>query len=92
MATDHAEIAVFGGGCLTDAKAFIKTLNASDPGGRPVVTEVKPLGAFYEAEAYYRDYFKNNRREPYCQVIIEPKVRRLEKDFAELLITHGMSS
>lgn len=72
-----------------DAEAFIKKLTASDPNGRPVVTEVKPLHAFYEAEDYHRNYFKNNATQPYCQVIIEPKVRKLEKEFANLLKTHG---
>jgi peptide-methionine (S)-S-oxide reductase len=73
------------------AEAFIKKLNESDPGGRPVVTEIKPLGApespekFYDAENYHRDYFANNRSQGYCQVIIEPKVEKLQKEFAELL-------
>jgi peptide-methionine (S)-S-oxide reductase len=67
------------------AEAFIKKLNDSDPGGRPVVTEVKPLDKFYEAESYHRDYFAKNPNQPYCQVIIEPKVEKLQKEFAELL-------
>ncbi len=69
-------------------EAFIKKLNESDPKGKPVVTEVKPLDIFYDAESYHRDYFKNNARQPYCQVIIEPKVQKLQKQFAELLKTH----
>ncbi len=73
----------------TAAEAFIKKLNASDPNGKPVVTEVKPLHEFYEAEEYHRNYYKNNPGQPYCQVIIEPKVQKLEKQFAELLKTHG---
>jgi peptide-methionine (S)-S-oxide reductase len=71
------------------AIAFIKKLNDADPGGRPVVTEVKPLEKFYEAEDYHKNYFKNNPTQPYCQVIIEPKVQKLEKEFAELLRSHG---
>jgi peptide-methionine (S)-S-oxide reductase len=68
-----------------DAEAFIKKLIASDPGGHPVVTELKPLEAFYAAEDYHRDYFAKNPGQPYCQVIIEPKVEKLQKEFAELL-------
>ncbi len=64
---------------------FIKKLEASDPGGKKVVTEVVPLGTFYEAEDYHRDYFKNHRGAPYCEVIIEPKVEKLQKEFADLL-------
>ena len=73
----------------SDAEAFIKQLTESDPGGKPIVTEVKPLDKFYEAEDYHHEYFKNNPAQPYCQVIIEPKVQKLEKQFAELLKTHG---
>ena len=72
-----------------DAEAFIKKLHDSDPGGKPVVTEVKPLEAFYPAEDYHRNYFKNNPNQPYCQLIIEPKVEKLQKEFAALLETHG---
>jgi len=69
------------------ALAFIAKLHDSDPGGRPVVTEVTPLSLdkFYPAEDYHRDYFANNPRQPYCQVIIEPKVEKLQKQFAALL-------
>lgn len=67
------------------ATAFIKKLADSDPGGKPVVTEVKPLEKFYEAESYHQDYFAKNQNQPYCQLIIEPKVEKLQKEFAELL-------
>jgi peptide-methionine (S)-S-oxide reductase len=55
------------------------------------VTEVRPLDNFYEAEAYHKDYFKNNPSQAYCQIVIEPKVKKLEKQFAELLKTQGKS-
>jgi peptide-methionine (S)-S-oxide reductase len=69
------------------ALAFVAKLNASDPGGKPVVTEVTPLSLdkFYPAEDYHRNYFANNPNQPYCQLIIEPKVEKLQKQFAELL-------
>jgi peptide-methionine (S)-S-oxide reductase len=76
---------------LTDEKqkkeinAFIKKLNASDPKGKPVVTEVKPLEKFYEAELYHRSYYASNPDQPYCQIIIEPKVQKLQKEFVKLL-------
>ena len=41
------------------AEEFIKNLNESDPTGKPVVTELKALDAFYEAEEYHRQYFLN---------------------------------
>ena len=71
------------------AEVFIAKLNASDPDGRPVVTEVKPLEVFYEAEDYHHNYFERNKDKPYCELIIEPKVEKLQKEFAELLKTHS---
>ena len=68
-----------------EAGKFIKTLNASDPKGKPVVTEVKPLEKFYEAERYHKNYFADNRDMPYCQIVIEPKVIKLQEKFAQLL-------
>ena len=71
------------------AEAFIKKLHDSDPGGKPVVTEITPLDKFYPAEDYHRDYFRNNPNQPYCQLIIEPKVEKLQKEFGEPLKTHS---
>jgi peptide-methionine (S)-S-oxide reductase len=67
------------------AEAFIEELNGSDPRGNPIVTEVSPLNAFYEAEDYHREYFRNNGAEPYCQYVIAPKLSKLHKNFSELL-------
>ena len=50
---------------------------------------MKPLDAFYPAEDEHREYFKKNPDQPYCQVVIEPKVQKLQKEFADLLKTHG---
>ena len=68
-----------------EAEKFIADLTATDPNGRPIVTEVMPLGEFYDAEDYHRQYFKNHPEKGYCQVIIEPKVEKLQKQFANLL-------
>ena len=69
-----------------EATKFIKDLGASDPGGKPVVTDVvKWDGAFYDAEEYHREYYKRNLDAGYCQMIIEPKVEKLQKQFADLL-------
>ncbi len=74
-----------------EAEKFIADLQASDPGGKPIVTEITPLSldVFYPAEDYHRNYFKNNRGAPYCQIIIEPKVEKLQEKFSELLKTHS---
>jgi len=67
------------------AEAFIKQLSASDPTGRPIVTEVRPLTKFYEAENYHHEYYRNNSSAPYCQVVINPKLEKLHKRFDALL-------
>ncbi|OGF61501.1 peptide-methionine (S)-S-oxide reductase [Candidatus Giovannonibacteria bacterium RIFCSPHIGHO2_01_FULL_45_33] len=68
-----------------EAEAFIKEIDASHPGGAPVVTEIQPLKYFYRAEEEHRDYYKKNPYQPYCQLIINPKLEKVQKEFAELL-------
>lgn len=49
------------------------------------VTELVPLDKFYEAEDYHKDYFATHSDQAYCQVIINPKLEKIQKEFAELL-------
>lgn len=51
----------------------------------PIVTEVAPLEKFYAAEAYHQDYFANNPMQPYCQVIVAPKVAKFRKRYFQQL-------
>jgi len=67
------------------AETLIKELNESKAYDKPVVTEVKPLTEFYEAEDYHRDYYKKNEEAPYCQIVIAPKLEKLQERFAKLL-------
>jgi peptide-methionine (S)-S-oxide reductase len=45
----------------------------------PIVTEIVPLKKFYPAEDYHQKYYDNNSNAPYCQVVIAPKLDKLEK-------------
>jgi|CXWL01.1.fsa_nt_gi peptide-methionine (S)-S-oxide reductase len=65
-----------------EAHAFIDELKS---GGVEAVTEVAPLQHFTEAEAEHKDYYAKNTRAPYCQIIIAPKVEKLQKHFAKLM-------
>ncbi len=47
----------------------------------PVVTEIKPLEKFYEAEPEHHDYFKKHPNQTYCQVVINPKLEKLRQKF-----------
>ena len=55
-------------------------LDGSGALGKPVVTEISPAGVFYEAENYHQNYFNDNRAAPYCQFVIDPKLRKLGLD------------
>ncbi|MEK7582806.1 MAG: peptide-methionine (S)-S-oxide reductase MsrA [Patescibacteria group bacterium] len=65
-----------------EAKAFIKEIDTPDS---KIVTEVKPLEKFYEAEDYHRNYYQNNKDQPYCQIVISPKLEKLKEKFYKLL-------
>ncbi len=56
---------------------FIQHLNQSGIYEQPVVTEVKPFDVFYEAEQKHHDFFIKHKDQPYCQLIINPKIRKL---------------
>ncbi len=73
------------------AEDFIKKLDGSVSDGDPIVTEVRPLGNFYEAEENHRNYYRENSSQPYCQIVISPKLEKLQKEFAEFLKSHGKS-
>lgn len=51
----------------------------------PIVTEITPLTTFYPAEDYHQEYFNNNGRQPYCQMVVAPKVQKFKKEFAAKL-------
>lgn len=51
----------------------------------PIVTEVTPLEKFWPAEPYHQNYFANNPQNPYCAVVIAPKVSKARKLFLERL-------
>jgi len=51
----------------------------------PVVTAIEPFKNFYKAEDYHQEYYENNKNQPYCRMVITPKVDKLEKVFADYL-------
>lgn len=68
-----------------EAEKFIGGLNASSSKGAKIVTELRTFEKFYEAETYHHDYYANNETAPYCQVVINPKLEKVHKEFATLL-------
>jgi peptide-methionine (S)-S-oxide reductase len=49
------------------------------------VTEVEPLKKFWVAEDYHKDYFAQNPGNPYCEIVINPKLEKVQKEYADLL-------
>ena len=68
-----------------EAEAFIADLNSSAKDGKPIVTDVEPLSNYFTAEDYHKNYYANNTNQGYCQVIIAPKLQKVQEKFAELL-------
>lgn len=59
--------------------------DASDLYRDPIVTEIVPLDTFYEAEAYHQNYYNDNRNQPYCRFVIDPKVAKFRKSYKDRL-------
>lgn len=51
----------------------------------PIVTEIRPLEAFWIAEWYHQNYFNQHENKPYCQLVINPKLAKLRKEWSHLL-------
>lgn len=49
----------------------------------PIVTEIVPFEAFYEAEEYHKNYYEKNRNQGYCNLVIDPKIHKLLKKYSK---------
>ena len=67
------------------AAEVIADLAVADVWGRPIVTEIVPIGEFYPAEAYHQGYYRNNPEQGYCQAVVGPKVAKFRKHFLDKL-------
>jgi peptide-methionine (S)-S-oxide reductase len=67
------------------AEEIIAEMTAAKLWDDPIVTEVTPLAEFYPAEDYHRDYYQRNPAQPYCQMVIAPKVAKSRKQFLDKL-------
>lgn len=50
---------------------------------KPIITEITPFTAFYPADKHHEDFYDKNRNTPYCQLIIDPKIQKLLKEFSQ---------
>jgi peptide-methionine (S)-S-oxide reductase len=67
------------------AQEVIDEINAAKTWDAPVVTEVAPFEKFYEAEDYHQEYFRLHGTEPYCQMVIAPKMSKFREYYRERL-------
>lgn len=67
------------------AREVIAELEREGVWDDPIVTTIEPLDEFYPAEAYHQEYFQRNPYQPYCQVVVKPKVSKFRKQYLEKL-------
>ena len=72
-----------------ETEAFIKELSDSSSEGDPIVTTIEEGATFYPAEDYHKDYYATNKNQGYCQVIIAPKLQKVQEHYAQLLKGQG---
>jgi peptide-methionine (S)-S-oxide reductase len=67
------------------AETVIQEFNKKKIYPNPIVTELKELSKFYEAEEYHKDYYDKNPIQPYCRMVINPKLSKLQEKFSDKL-------
>ncbi len=68
-----------------EAEVYIQKLKDD---GATIVTEVKELGTFFPAEAYHQNYYQTHEDQLYSQIVIAPKLEKVQKEFKQLLKSH----
>ncbi len=69
----------------TVAEQEIKDIQAAGLWKAPIVTELAPFKKFFKAEDYHQRYFELNGAQPYCRLVIEPKVAKFREHYRNLL-------
>jgi peptide-methionine (S)-S-oxide reductase len=67
------------------AQSIINALNKAKVYDSPIVTAIEPFTKFYKAEDYHQNYYENNKNQPYCKMVIQPKIEKFEKVFKDKL-------
>lgn len=65
------------------AESLKRNLSESGAFDAPIVTTFEPASVFYKAENYHQDYFNLNGTNPYCQMVVKPKVEKFQKVFKD---------
>lgn len=67
------------------ARSYIKELNENGSFTKPIVTSLEKFTRFYPAENYHQNYFLENGTTPYCRFVVQPKVDKFKRNYAESL-------
>jgi peptide-methionine (S)-S-oxide reductase len=67
------------------AEYYKEKLDESGAFNDPIVTEISPFSEFYKAEDYHQNYYNLNSSAPYCSFVIQPKLEKFKKAFAQKL-------
>lgn len=67
------------------AEQRVRQLDEAGAFDRPIVTEISPLPEFYRAEDYHQNYYAQNSQQPYCQMVVRPKIEKVREVFADKL-------
>jgi peptide-methionine (S)-S-oxide reductase len=67
------------------AENVIHEIEAARVWQNPIVTEIVPLTTYYKAEGYHQSYFENNTSQPYCRMVIAPKLDKFRKENKSVL-------
>ncbi|WP_341226466.1 peptide-methionine (S)-S-oxide reductase MsrA [uncultured Arcticibacterium sp.] len=67
------------------AEGIVKKLSEENVFDDPIVTLLEPVTTFYRAEDYHQNYFNENGQNPYCAMVVKPKVEKFKKVFASRL-------
>jgi peptide-methionine (S)-S-oxide reductase len=70
------------------AEEVAERLDQSGAFAAPIVTEITPFSNFFPAEDFHQDYFSLHGREPYCQLVIHPKLEKFRHAFPGQLKQH----
>jgi len=68
-----------------DGNRVVTSPHAAGPWDSPIVTEVTAAGRFYTAEVEHQEYYQRNPYQPYCMMVVQPKVAKFRKHFIDKL-------
>ena len=69
------------------AEKYMQELDASGSWDQPIVTQIEKLDTFYRAEDSHQDYYRSNSGQTYCSLVIQPKLEKFKKVFADKMVS-----